>query len=94
MVWAQAAESAAPVSNTFVVYGSALAAVLATSWALLERSERQKCQRAKDELQLACHSMVEQHYRERLQAEERHLLTHDSLQRNILERLAVIVTGK
>lgn len=89
-----ASEHAPQVSNSFAIYGSALAAVVAVCWALLERRERQSCQRSKDELSLACHSMTEQHYRERLQAEERHLLTHDSTVRNMLEKLALVVSGK
>ena len=81
-------------SGSLVVYGSALAAALATVWALLERSERRACQRQNSELSEACRQISEQHYRERVAAEERHLLAHDSSVRNVLESLERALLGK
>lgn len=77
-----------------VVYGCALAAVGATLWALLERRERRACQKQSSSLSDACHQLTEQHYRERVQAEERHLLAHDSTVRNVLESLERALLGK
>ncbi len=81
------------------VYGSALVWALlsvlaAVIWALLERSERRTLQRQNVELCAAFQVVTEQHYRERLQAEERHLMTHDSTVRNILESLERTLLGK
>lgn len=81
-------------SNSLVVYGSALAAVVATLWALLERWERRILLRQNNELSLACRQLTEQHYRERVQAEERHLLTHDSSMRNVFAHLERALLGK
>jgi len=81
-------------SNSFVVYGSALAAVVSTLWAILERSERRTLHQQNSALSDACRQLVDQHYRERLQAEERHLLTHDSSMRNVLEHLERALRGK
>lgn len=77
-----------------VVYGCVLAASLATLWALLERSERRACQKQNISLSAACRLLTEQHYRERVQAEERHLLAHDSSVRNVLESLERALLGK
>lgn len=81
-------------SNSFVVYGSALAALVALVWAVCERSERRASQRQNAELSLAFRQVIEQHYRERLQAEDRHLLAHDSSVRTILGHLERTVLGK
>jgi hypothetical protein len=81
-------------SGSLVVYGSALASVIATIWALCERSERRSTQTLNVKLSNASQKLTEQHYRERLQAEERHLMTHDSYTRNVLESLERAVLGK
>lgn len=86
------AASSAPVD--FASYGSVLAAVVAVIWALLERRERLTLQSQNERLSTACQSIVEHHYRERVQAEERHLLTHDSSMRNVLEHLERALLGK
>ena len=73
----------------------ALCAVcVAIVWALLERFERRTIQEKNDALSSAFLTVIEQHYRERLQAEERHLMVHDSTVRNILESLERTVLGK
>lgn len=81
-----------------VVYGSGLAALLAvlvaTGWAILERRERKASLKLSSSLSNACHQLTEQHYRERVQAEERHLLAHDSSVRNVLESLERALLGK
>lgn len=92
-------DAAAPIisvapSISLVAYGSVLAAVVAVLWALLERRERQGLQRQNTELALSCRQVTEQHFRERVQAEERHLLLHDSSMRNVLESLERTVLGK
>lgn len=79
---------------SFVVYGSALAVLVALLWALLERRERQASQRQNEELSLAVRQLVEQHSRERLQAEERNTLVQDSNLRNVLEHLERTILGK
>lgn len=71
----------------FVAGGLALVAGICAIWALLERRERMASLARNSELSNACQSLTEHHYRERLQAEERHLLAHDSTVRNILEHL-------
>lgn len=81
-------------SNSFVIYGSALAAVVAVAWALLERWERRDLHRRNIELSLACQSISESHFKERVQAEERHMLTLDSSIRNVLESLERAALGK
>lgn len=80
--------------SSFAIYGSALAAVIATLWALLERSERRDSQRQRDELSLACRDLIETHSSERLKAEERHMLERDSSARHVLEHMERIVFGK
>lgn len=81
-----------------VVYGCALAVALSMTavivWALLERRERKASQKLSSSLSNACHQLTEQHYRERVQAEERHLLAHDSTVRNVLESLERALLGK
>lgn len=85
----------APLLGAYVVYGFAFcAATVGLIWALLERRERQAAQLRNEQLSSACQSMVEHHYRERVQAEERHLLTHDSSMRNVLEHLERALLGK
>jgi hypothetical protein len=73
---------------------SAGAAIVAITWALIERRERRALERRNDSLSLAARIMSEQHYRERLQTEERHLLAFDSAVRNILEYLERALVGK
>lgn len=82
------------LSVWLVVCGSVCAAVMSVIWALLERSERRASQAQNSKLSLACQSIIEQHYRERLQTEERHLLSYDSAVRNILEHLERALLGK
>lgn len=77
-----------------VVYCYGLALLVLAGWALLERHERRACSKQSSELSKACHQLTEQHYRERVQAEERHLLTHDSSVRNVLESLERMLFGK
>lgn len=81
-----------------VVCGSVLltacVAVGAMIWAFIERRERRASQKLSSSLSDACHQLTEQHYRERVQAEERHLLTHDSSVRNVLESLERALLGK
>lgn len=79
---------------SFVVYGSALAALIAVVWALLERRERQASQQLNSELSLSVRQLIESHFRERLQSEERHLLTHDASMRNVFEHLESAILGK
>lgn len=81
-------------AGTAVVFGCVFAALVAVIWALLERRERRALQDQNAELSSACHSLTEHHYRERLQAEERHLLAHDSTVRNILEHLERALLGR
>lgn len=81
-------------SGSLAVYGSGLAVAVAVFWALMERRERRACQEQNRELSIACRQIIEQHYRERVQAEERHLITHDSTVRNILESLERALLGK
>ncbi len=81
-------------NGSFVIYGSALAAVVATLWALLERQERRASLRLNSALSSAVQKLIEQHYRERVQAEERHLMSHDSSIRNVLEHLERALLGK
>lgn len=71
-----------------------LAVVASTIWALLERRERTAIRSQNEQLSLACRSITEHHYRERVQAEERHLLAHDSSLRNVLEHLERTLLGK
>lgn len=85
--------SEAPLAS-FVVYGSALVASLSLLWAILERTERKACMKQNYALSEACRQISEQHYRERVQAEERHLLAYDSGMRNILESLERAMLGK
>jgi hypothetical protein len=73
---------------------SVLALLVPTVWALLERRERRAWQRQSSLLSEACHQLTEQHYRERVQSEERHLLVHDSSVRNVLESLERALLGK
>lgn len=80
--------------TSFVVYGSALAVLIAVLWALLERRERQASQRLNNELSLSVRQLIEQHSRERLQAEERNTLMQDSNLRNVLEHLERSILGK
>ena len=80
--------------GSLVVYGSALAALVAVLWALLERQERRTLHRSNSELSSSVLKLIEQHYRERVQAEERHLMTHDSSIRNVLEHLERSLLGK
>lgn len=68
-------------------------AIVATLWAWTERQERKAWQKRNDALSTACRTMSEQHYRERLNAEERHLLAFDSTVRNILESLERSLVG-
>lgn len=75
-------------------YGFVFVAAVCLIWALLERKERRASQRRNDQLSIACQNIIEQHYRERVQAEERHLLAHDSSVRNILEHLERALLGK
>jgi uncharacterized membrane protein YccC len=90
----------APLTNngTFSVslaaYGGALAAAVAMVWALLERLERRACQKSNDELSSLLRSLIERHYEERVRAEERNTLTHDSSMRNVLEHLERALLGK
>ena len=77
-----------------MIYGSALAAAISFLWALLERAERRACQKQNYSLSEACRQISEQHYRERVQAEERHLLAYDSATRNIFEHLERALLGK
>lgn len=81
-------------SSSLVVYAAASVVVLSLLWALLERSERKTCQRQNVALSKSLSEVTEQHYRERVQAEERHLLTHDSSVRNVLESLERALLGK
>lgn len=90
---AHAVACAAP-SSSLVVYGAALMVALSTAWALLERHERRASQRQNNELSRSVTQIIEQHYRERVQAEERHLLSHDSSVRNIFEHLERALLGK
>lgn len=83
-----------PSMGSFAVFGFASAAVVCLIWALLERKERRACQARNEQLSTACQSLTEHHYRERVQAEERHLLSHDSSVRNILEHLERALLGK
>ena len=75
-------------------YGFVCVALVCLIWALLERKERVTLQSQNERLSTACQSIVEHHYRERVQAEERHLLTHDSSMRNVLEHLERALLGK
>lgn len=81
-------------SGSFVVYGSALAACVATLWALCERSDRRATQQLNSKLSTALLKLSDQHYRERLQAEERHLLSQESAVRNVHESLERMLLGK
>lgn len=81
-------------SNSFVVYGSALAVAVAMVWALLERQERKALLSLNRDLSDSCQKLIDQHYRERLSAEERHLMSHDSSVRNVLESLERALLGK
>lgn len=78
----------------FAAGGIALVAVVCSIWAWLERKERRALLLQNSELSLACRNLTEHHYRERVQAEERHLLAHDSSVRNILEHLERTLLGK
>jgi len=69
-------------------------ALVASLWAILERMERIASQQQSRELSISFQAIVEQHYRERLQAEERHLLSFDSAMRNTLESLERSALGK
>ena len=80
--------------GVFMSFGCALAAVICLIWALLERKERRISQAHNAQLSSACQSLTEHHYRERVQAEERHMLTHDSSMRNVLEHLERALLGK
>lgn len=80
--------------GSLVVYGSALAVAVAILWAFLERQERRTLHRQNSELSSSVLKLIEQHYRERVQAEERHLMTHDSSIRNVLEHLERSLLGK
>lgn len=80
--------------GSLVVYGSALAVLVAILWAVLERLERISLHRRNSELSSSVLKLIEQHYRERVQAEERHLMTHDSSIRNVLEHLERSLLGK
>lgn len=80
---------------SYALYGCVVVAmVLLASWALLERRERRICMKQSISLSDACHQLTEQHYRERVQAEERHLLSHDSTVRNVLESLERALLGR
>lgn len=85
-------------SSPWLVAGCLAATLVATLWAVLERRERRIECRAlstqNSELSEACRTLTEHHYRERVQAEERHLLSHDSSVRNILESLERALLGK
>ena len=98
MLQATAMESLACVPaaswHSPIVYFSALGALVAIGWALTERSERRACLKQSSSLSDACRQLTEQHYRERVQAEERHLLAHDSTVRNVLESLERALLGK
>lgn len=82
------------VSVSLVVYGSALAAVVAILWALLERNERVSLQRQNNEQSIAFRNVIEQHYKERLKTEEQHSLTQESNSRTMLESLERLLLGK
>ncbi len=73
---------------------ASLSVLAAVAWALLERFERRTLREQNDRLSTALMTVTEQHYRERLQAEERHLMTHDSSMRNVLESLERSLLGK
>lgn len=68
-------------------------ALMSSLWAMVERRARRALEKRNETLSTACRIMSEQHYRERLSAEERHLLTFDSTVRNILEYLERALTG-
>jgi hypothetical protein len=80
--------------GSLVVYGSALAAGVAVLWALLERQERRTSQRQNSELSSSVQKLIEQHFRERVQAEERNSMSLDSAVRNVLESLERGLLGK
>lgn len=82
------------LSLAFSVFGAVAALSIATFWALSERSERKACQQQSSELSKSLLQLTEQHYRERVQAEERHLLAHDSSVRNVHESLERALLGK
>lgn len=73
---------------------SVLSALGTLSWALLERRERRSCQAQNDKLSSALLNLTEHHYSERVSAEERHLLAHDSTVRTVLEHLERTLLGK
>lgn len=75
-------------------YGFALAALLMLVWALCERWERRASSKRNRELSSLLIQITEQHYRERVQAEERHLLAHDSSVRTVHEHLERMLLGK
>lgn len=80
--------------GSLVIYGSALAAVVAMLWALLERRERMALLRQSFALSNSVQKLIEQHFRERVQAEERHSMALDSSMRNVLESLERGLLGK
>lgn len=73
------------------LYGQSAALVVALlvlgTWVYVERRERLRLQKRNEKLADASIQLVEQHSKERVAAEERHLLTHDSTVRNILDSL-------
>lgn len=77
-----------------VVYGCVLAASSAIVWALMERRERRALWKQNSELSSSLIQITEQHYRERVQAEERHLLAHDSSVRTVHESVERMLLGK
>ena len=79
----------------WLVCGAALCvAAICAIWASLERKERRALHSQNERLSSACLSLTEHHYRERVAAEERHLLAHDSSVRNVLEHLERMLFGK
>lgn len=89
-----ASDSAWSPASVTICVASAAVALLCLLWTLLERAERQASQAQKSELSSSFQAITEQHYRERLQAEERHLLSFDSAMRNTLESLERSALGK
>lgn len=83
-----------PVSVSLVVYGSALAAVVASLWALLERHERMASQKQNNELSTAFRNVIEQHYKERSKADEQSTLAQESHVRNVLASIERMISGK
>jgi hypothetical protein len=91
---ALALEPAWSTASVIVCLVGVAIALVASLWAVCERMERIASQQQSRELSISFQAIVEQHYRERLQAEERHLLSFDSAMRNTLESLERSALGK